>query len=115
MARTWGGMSRRSDREGRPVVFQAVVEAGEEDRLSDEELTALALSDRSGDQPPADAVPLAVYLGQAGGPLPSWYMPAPIARIGSRWRAAVVLGLVGMFLVIEALGLCTAYGHLVVG
>ena len=83
--------------------------------MSDEELTMLALSDRSGSQPPADAVPLSVYLGQVADPLPSWYMPVPIARIGSRWRAAVVLVLVSMFLVIEALGLCTAYGHLVIG
>jgi len=115
MARSRGGMSRRSDPEDQLDAFEPPVGGSGEDRLSDEELTVLALSDHFGGQPPADAVPLAVYLGQTGGPLPSWYMPAPIVRIGSRWRVAVVLVLVGMFLVIEALGLCTAYGHLVVG
>ena len=115
MARSWGGMSTRPDPEDQRVVLQSLVDESDEDRLSDEELTVLALSDHFGDPPPADAVPLAAYLGQTGGQLPAWYMPAPTVRIGSRWRAAVVLGLVGLFLVIEALGLCTAYGHLVVG
>ncbi|MDA8342054.1 MAG: hypothetical protein M0007_07520, partial [Actinomycetota bacterium] len=114
-ARSWGGMSGRSDLEDRPSAPPPLVDESGEDRLSDEELTALALSERFGDQPSADAVPLTVYLGRTGGPLPAWYMPAPAARVGSRWRAAVVLGLVGLFFVIEALGLCTAYGHLVVG
>jgi hypothetical protein len=85
--------------------------------LDDRELTRLALAaDR--DQPVADdAVPVADVLGWPEGGLPAWYLPAvvPGVRLRSRWQRAVVLALVATFAVIEALGLCTVFGHLVVG
>ena len=69
-----------------------------------------------GDTPPdPDAVPLDVYLARAPGLLPAWYMPGSMARPGKGWRVPVVLAIVAAFLVIEALGLCSAYGQLVVG
>ncbi len=84
--------------------------------LTDEELTALALATEPGGPPADDAVPLAVHVGAGAGLLPEWYMPAPRARPGrSRWRTAAVLAVVALFLVLEALGLCSAFGHVVVG
>jgi len=83
--------------------------------LTEAELTELAL----GSDPDAplddDAVPLHVYLAQAPGMLPAWYMPPAMARPGKGWRVPVVLAIVAAFVVIEALGLCSAYGQLVVG
>jgi hypothetical protein len=42
-------------------------------------------------------------------------MPPVRARRGRRGRTAVVLAIVVAFLVIEAVGLCSTYGQLVVG
>ncbi len=87
---------------------------GESD-FTDEELTALALSAEPGSPFDRDAVPLGVYLGQAPGLLPEWYMPSTMARARTRWRLPVVMTIVGAFLVIEALGLCSTYGTLGLG
>ncbi len=83
--------------------------------FTEAELTELALA--AGPVQPVgdDAVPIDEYLGRSGGLLPSWYMPAPMARTGGRWRLPVVLVIVGAFLVIEALGLCSTFGSLVPG
>ena len=85
---------------------------------SEDDLTTLALAAQPMAVPADDAVPMAVYLGQAAGLLPDWYMPAPMSRVGmsrgdSRWRLPVVLVLVGVFLVIEAFGLCSTFGQVV--
>jgi hypothetical protein len=85
--------------------------------LDDRELTRLAL-DADPLQPVADdAVPVAEMLGWPEGGLPAWYLPVavPGVRVRSRWQRGVVLALVATFAVIEALGLCTVFGHLVVG
>lgn len=85
--------------------------------LDDLELTRLAL-DADPHAPVADdAVPVAEALGWSEGGLPAWYLPAtvPGVRLRTRWQRAVVLALVATFAVIEALGLCTVFGHLVVG
>lgn len=100
-----------------PEAFDAVDgpvgDAGaDESGFTDEELTALALSAEPGTPFDRDAVPLAVYLGQAPGLLPEWYMPSTMARARTRWRLPVVMTIVGAFLVIEALGLCSTYGTL---
>jgi hypothetical protein len=40
-----------------------------------------------------------------------WYMPAPrSSRLLTGWRRRMALSLVGTFLVIEAVGLCSTYG-----
>ncbi|MGH8996789.1 MAG: hypothetical protein ACRDYB_12300 [Acidimicrobiales bacterium] len=83
--------------------------------FSDEELTELALGAEPGTPLAEGAVPLAVYLGQEPGPLPEWYMPPPMARGHPAWRLPVVMAIVGAFLVIEALGLCSTYGALGLG
>jgi len=80
--------------------------------LSDAELTELALA-ADPDQPlDPDAVPISAYLGQLPGALPDWYMPPATTRVGKRWRIPVVLVIVGAFLLIEALGLCSTFGQL---
>ena len=60
--------------------------------------------------PDADAVPLALYLGQLPLMLPQWYMPPAIVARGGRWRVALVLALVLAFVMIDAWGLCSTYG-----
>jgi hypothetical protein len=93
----------------------AVTESLDWEPVTDSELVALALSADPDARPDADAVPLDDYLGWQPGLLPLWYMPRPLARPGSRWRLAVVVAVVGAFLVIEALGLCSTFGHVTIG
>jgi hypothetical protein len=84
-----------------------------DDPITDEELTALALA-ADPDQPlDATAVPLAVYLAQVPGVLPGWYMPPAMAACGNRWRTPVIVAIVLAFLMIEAWGLCSTYGQVV--
>jgi hypothetical protein len=85
------------------------------DGLTDAELTALALGADPDTPIDDDAVPLASYLAELPGLLPQWYMPPAMARPGRAWRVPVVTGLVSAFVLIEAFGLCSAYGHVVVG
>jgi len=81
--------------------------------ICDEELTALALA-ADPDQPlDAKAVPLAVYLAQVPAILPGWYMPPATASCGNRWRTPVIVAIVLAFLMIEAWGLCSTYGQVV--
>ena len=86
-----------------------------DDPFTEAELAELALAADPDLPIDADAIPLAEYLGQADGLLPPWYMPSPMVRGGSRWRLPVVLVIVGVFVVIEALGLCSTFGQLVPG
>ncbi len=81
--------------------------------LTDDELARLALAAEPVTVPADDAVPLAEYLELDDGLLPTWYMPTPMARVSPRWRLPVVLALVGVFLVIEAFGLCSTFGQVV--
>ncbi|HWD52333.1 MAG TPA: hypothetical protein VG412_08030 [Acidimicrobiales bacterium] len=84
-------------------------------RLTDSELTELALGADPNAPLDADAMPMDVYLAQSPGLLPEWYMPLGLARPVSGWKVPVVAVLVATFLVLEGLGLCTAYGHIVIG
>jgi hypothetical protein len=86
-------------------------ESGASFPITDEELTALALS-ADPDQPlDADAVPIGVYLANAAGPLPEWYMAPVMARHTGRRQRAVILAVVASFVLIEAFGLCSTYGQ----
>ena len=79
--------------------------------ITDEELTALALS-ADPDQPlDADAVPIGVYLANTVGPLPEWYMAPVMVRHSGHRQRAVILAVVGSFVLIEAFGLCSTYGQ----
>ena len=83
-----------------------------EGAITDAELEALALAADPERPLDHDAVPIQQYLSQLPSLLPDWYMPMAMAGRGSRWRGAVILVIVGAFLVIEALGLCSTYGQL---
>lgn len=101
------GVTRRQPHDG-------VVSDGDAG-IPDDELAALALA-ADPDRPIArDAVPLSRYLDQTAAALPEWYMPPVTAPRGKRWRTTVVLVIVAAFLVIEAVGLCSTYGQLVLG
>jgi hypothetical protein len=83
-----------------------------EDELTEDELTELALAADPHAPLADDALPIGAFLSQMPVPLPLWYMP-PVARSGrGRWRAPVVLAVVGAFVLIDALGLCNTYGIL---
>lgn len=84
--------------------------------FSDEELSELALAADADVGVADDAVPLSEFLGAAGVSgelLPGWYMPAPAGagRLLQGWRRRVVLLIVVSFLLINAYGLCSTYGH----
>jgi hypothetical protein len=83
--------------------------------VTDEELTALALAADPDAPIPPDAVSFYDLDAPApGGVLPDWYMPAPAgAAVRPGWRRRVGLLLVGSFLAINAAGLCSTYGHVV--
>lgn len=90
--------------------------------LTDAELTALALAADPEEALAPDAVPLSVYLsqvpglGSVSGLLPQWYMPQAMASSsgrGRRWRTAIILAIIAAFVAIEAYGLCSTYGQVV--
>ena len=90
-----------------------VTEPELDDPITDEELTALALA-ADPDQPlNDDAVPLSDYLARIPTLLPGWYMPPAMASSGNRWRTAIILAIVAAFVMIEAYGLCSTYGQVV--
>lgn len=103
---TWGSEALPDDYE--PMPF-----GGTEVGFSEAELTELAMAADPDAPMGNDAVPVSVYLGQAAGLLPQWYMPSPMARSGKRWRLPVVLAIVAAFVAIEALGLCSTFGQVV--
>jgi hypothetical protein len=87
--------------------------------FTDDELAALALA-ADPDQPlDPEAVPLSTYLSQLPGLsplpglLPAWYMAPATASSGSKWRASVIVAIILAFVLIEAWGLCSTYGQVV--
>jgi hypothetical protein len=82
----------------------------EDTPLSDEELTALALSA----DPDAPVDPDAVPFGATdnGALLPDWYMPAAAGVGRTRSRAVVAAIVVGSLLLLNAGGLCVTYGYI---
>jgi len=85
-----------------------------DDLISDDELAALAMAADPDASVDPDAVSLYELTGEGEGALlPSWYMPAPMGgeRIQRRGRPAVILVIIAAFLVINAGGLCSTYGH----
>jgi hypothetical protein len=87
-------------------------EDGDEQPISDDELTALALAADPADELGPDAVALPLYRGLPSGSLPLSYMPPAMARAVG-WRVPVLIGLVLSFLLIDVAGLCFTYGSIV--
>ena len=81
------------------------------ERVSDEELTALALAADPKAPLNPDAVPWRAGMLQKG-LLPDWYMPRPIATGRGRGTRVVIFAVVAGFLVIGAFGLCITSGFL---
>ena len=88
--------------------------------FTDEELTELALAADPDAPVDADAVSLfdAVSAegegdGGRGGLLPGWYMPAVAGGLRPLhgWKRRVVWLIIASFLLINAYGLCSTYGH----
>lgn len=85
-----------------------------DDRFTDDQLEALALA-ADPDQPIANDAEAFTADGMSSrGLLPSWYMPAPVIRVHKRWHVPVVTTIIAAFAVINGLGLCITYGHLVI-
>ena len=86
--------------------------------ISDDDLARLALSADPRAPLADDAVPISQVIGPArSGPLPSWYMPAPMGVPAvSGWRRRVVtcgaFSVILSFVTITAAGLCNTYGQL---
>jgi len=87
--------------------------------FTDDELAELALAADPNAGVAADAVPLHELLAageesEGDELLPGWYMPA-VAGGGGRllygWRRRIVLLIVASFVLINAYGLCSTYGH----
>lgn len=82
------------------------------EQFTDDDLARLALA-ADPDEPLAeDAVPVNVYLAGSVRALPEWYMAPVMARCTGRLGRAVILAIVGAFLLIEAFGLCSTYGQI---
>jgi hypothetical protein len=81
--------------------------------LTVDELTALALAADPDQVADADAEPWLGGHPGGGGLLPDWYMPGPVRHRREPWQVAVVVVIIAAFLLINALGLCITYGHLV--
>jgi hypothetical protein len=84
--------------------------------FTDEELSELALAADADAGVADDAVPLGEFLGARGAGeelLPDWYMPAPAGagRLLQGWRRRVILLIVVSFVLLNAYGLCSTYGH----
>jgi hypothetical protein len=98
-----------------PASASSATEADVDETWSDDELEALAL----GAQPDAplddDAVPINLFGDPISGLLPSWYMPPAVARHVTGWRTPVIVAIVAVLLGLEALGLCSIFGQVVVG
>jgi hypothetical protein len=86
------------------------------DTVTDDELAALALAADPEVVVGDDAVSFWDLVDHDVGPLPTWYMPPVTAgpRSHSRWRRRVAMVIICAFIAIDAYGLCSTYGSLVV-
>ena len=83
--------------------------------MTDEELTALALAADPDAPLDDDAVSIWELDGDHTDPLlPDWYMPAASGSVRPGWRRRVAILVITSFLAINAAGLCSTYGHVVV-
>lgn len=81
--------------------------------LSLAELTAQALAADPDAPIAADARPFEAEGAPVESLLPSWYMPGPVTYRRRSWHRVAALTVIASFLLINALGLCITYGHLV--
>ena len=112
----WGGMSTDATRP--PVPWGDVDTVSYEpgsleplEMLTDEELAELALA--ADPDAPLGEDSVSLFSAGALGLLPDWYMPAVAGGLPllHGWRRRVVLLVIASFLLINAWGLCSTYGH----
>jgi len=83
--------------------------------FTDDELTRLALAADPDAPLPPDAVSLWDPDRSHPGLLPAWYMPPPTGGRHVRgWRRRLIILLVVAFVLIDAYGLCSTYGSIVI-
>lgn len=95
----------------RPVEW--TLDSQEDIEISDDELTTMALAAGADSPLGADAVPL--HLGPSYAMLGSWYMAPISTKRLSGWRMPVVIAIVATLVALEALGLCSIFGQVVIG
>ena len=83
--------------------------------IGDDELTALALAADPREDLSEGAVPISFVLGEATGTLSSWYMPTVAATRVAGWKRPLVVAIVVTLVTLEALGLCSVFGQVVIG
>ena len=83
--------------------------------VSDDELTMLALSGDPDCPLARDARPIEFHSSRVTHALPRWYMPEVAVTRFSGWRLPVALGIVVVLVALEALGLCSVFGQVVIG
>jgi hypothetical protein len=91
-------------------------EPSDADTVSDDELAALALAADPDTVVGDDAVSLWDLPAVDAGLLPDWYMPpvSPGRRTHPRWRRRIAMVIICAFITVDAYGLCSTYGWLVV-
>ena len=110
------GVVARGNRSLESMVDSMWSELDETHDVTDDELAAIALAADPDTTVDKDAVSLWELGDREFGPLPSWYMP-PVstgARIHPRWRRRVAGLIILAFVVVDAYGLCSTYGSLVI-
>lgn len=84
--------------------------AEDEQPVSDDELTALALAADPDVAVGPGAVSIWAEADAEPHLLPAWYMPRPLRRASGRRQRIVIGVVVAAFLLINASGLCSTYG-----
>lgn len=95
---------------------QAAAAAIETAYVDDDELVTLALAADPDTVVGDDAVCLWDLVGRdSAPPLPEWYMPMPAGgrRLLRGWRRRLVFVIIAAFVLINAYGLCSTYGQVV--
>lgn len=95
--------------------FSAALTGDAAEEISDDELAALALSADLDAPLPPDAVSLWDFDRPEPRLLPDWYMPAPMSghRRLRRWQRRLAWIVVVTLVLIDAYGLCSTYGSIV--
>jgi hypothetical protein len=91
-------------------VVDDVLDLDADFRISDEELTALALAADPNAELDDDAVPLHSLRAEGTPLLPEWSMPVSASRARSDWRAAVAVAIAVGLVLINAFAICVTYG-----
>ena len=126
MKMNWGGMATDATRPQVPWSDVDAVpldvmpqESGPQDwaplegsePLTDDELAEMALA--ADPDAPLDDDSVSPFQAAGLGLLPDWYMPAVAAGLPllQGWRRRVAFVIIASFLLINAYGLCSTYGH----